>query len=194
MNLLSSMRRLALASVLATSVAIGVLPSTAEATVVVPLTRAQLVQKSDLVVRATVLSRTSFWNADKTQILTQTRLRVASWLKGSSAQEVVLEQIGGTVNGVTSRVDGDASLSVGEDVVLMLRAQNQKVYLTALALAAYHVNTAQNGTQTASRDLSGLSFAQMVNGKYVIGAPPIELPEKLDHLLDELGKLGRAAQ
>src|SRR5207344_1244440 len=58
------------------------LAAPAEATVAVPLTRAQLFERSSLVVRAVVVAQVSDWNADHSQIVTLTRLRVSTYLKG----------------------------------------------------------------------------------------------------------------
>jgi hypothetical protein len=128
----------------------------------------------------------SQWNEAHTQIITLTRLHVESWLKGSSATDIVLEQLGGTVDGVSSRVSGDARLSVGQRGVFFLRAQNGRVYLTALSLAVYFVDAPKKGPATVRRDLSDLTFVHLVEGRYVIGPPPVEAAETLEHLVDDI--------
>ncbi len=166
----------------------------AEATVVVPLTRAELLQRSDLVVRATVVGQQSQWNDDHTQIVTLTRLRVAAWVKGSGPQELVLEQIGGSVDGLTSRIAGEAYVSRGQDAVFFLRTQGARVYLTALAMSVYYIEPAPSGQLMVRRNLSQLSFARPTNGQYVIADAPVEIAESLDHLMADLASLARGAR
>src|SRR5262245_25046872 len=133
-----TVRRLPLASIASALVAL-LFAGTARATVVLEQTRAQLVDRSDLVVRATVVSQRSAWNADHTQIVTLTRLRVAAYYKGTGLQELTLRQFGGTVDGISSTVPGDGRLTQGADTVLFLRRGDGVVFLTALAQAVYRV-------------------------------------------------------
>jgi hypothetical protein len=189
---LTRSRRLAAALGLAATLTFA--PTSAQATVVVPLSRQEMVDRSDLVVRATVLAQQSFWNGDHSQILTHTRLRVDAWLKGSGSQELVLEQLGGSVDGLESRVAGDGWLSVGQQAVLFLRAQNGLVYLTSLAQSVYFIDAAPSGRLTVRRDLTQLSFARPVNGQYQIASAPLELAETLEHLTADVTRLARGAR
>lgn len=157
-------------------------PSPANATVVVPLTRAQLVDRSDLVVRATVIDQWSTWNEDQSQIITLTRLRVLSYLRGSGPQELVLRQFGGTVDGLVSRVPGDAHLSQGQEWVLFLRRGERVVYLTALAQSAYLVRRSPGAPATVHRDLQELTFASQQGGRMILTEPTPEPAETLEHL------------
>lgn len=133
----------------------------AQATTALLLTRAQLVQRSDLVVRATVLSVESSWTEDKTAIVTSTRLKVSGTLKGRQASELVLRQLGGRVGEEALVIPGEARLEVGEEVVLFLKdGQGGVVGLTAMAQAAYHVRG-----DKVQRDMEGLQLMRMVGGK-----------------------------
>ena len=87
-RLRSGAAALALCAALGTSVVVSTSP--AHATVVVPLTREQLVDWSDTVVRATVLSQQSLWNAQHTQIVTHSVLAVREYLKGSGPATLTL--------------------------------------------------------------------------------------------------------
>ncbi len=160
-----------------------VTPSESQATVVVPLSREELTAQSDLVVRATVVSRRSAWNDDHSQIVTWTRLRVTDYLKGSGGAEVVLRQFGGEVGGIESAVAGDARLVLGQHAVLFLRRGDGVVFLTALAQAAYVVTVGPEGGVLVRRELGGLSFARWVQGRMVASEPPSEAPESLDQLV-----------
>ena len=161
----SGLRRCAAAWALSLSL---LAPVAAEATVVVPLSRAELVAQSDVVVRATVVGATSRWNETHTQIITLTRLHVTETLKGANvASELVLRQFGGEVDGLVSHVSGDARLVAGQDAVFFLRGGNGVVYLTALAQAVYYVQAPTGGAPVAQRNLSGLTFAATASGTAV---------------------------
>jgi hypothetical protein len=180
-------RALGTAMFLALGVAFGAARDAA-ATVVVALSRAELVDRSDLIVRASVVDQRSTWNADHSQIVTLTRLRVATYLKGTGAAELVLRQFGGTVGQLTSRVAGDARFAAGQDVVLFLRRGEGVVFLTALAQAAYYVQT--TSPQRVRRDLSGLTFAVIQpNAPMALVEPEAEPAEALDAFLRDVARL-----
>jgi hypothetical protein len=167
--------------------------SPAEATVAVQLERAQLVDMSDLVVRATVLGATSQWNEDHSQILTLTRLGVTQYLKGAGPTELVLRQFGGQVGDLVSRIAGDAHLEAGQDVVLCLRRGAGVVYLTAMAQSAWYVTPVQGAEPVASRDLSGLTLTRFVNGRMqVIEQVATDAPESLPRLVEAIAAAARA--
>lgn len=162
------------------------MPAVSEATVVVPLTREELSAQSDFVVRATVLSRRSGWNDDRSQIVTWTRLRVAEYLKGSGAQELVVRQFGGQVDGLESEIPGDARLGVGQHAVLFLRRGEGVVFLTALAQSVYVVTASPEGGAVVRRELSGLTFARWVNGRMTMAEAPADNTDTLERLVREV--------
>ncbi len=166
----------------------------AEATVAVQVDRARLVEMSDLVVRATVVGATSRWNEDRTQIITLTRLAVTQYVKGDGPAELVLRQFGGEVDGLVSRVSGDARLEAGADVVLCLRRGAGVVYLTAMAQSAWYVAAQAPGVAPeVHRDLSGLTLARMQGGQVrVIEHPAADPRETLPQLVSSLAALARA--
>lgn len=161
-------------------------PLAASATVVVPLSREELTAQSDFVVRASVISQRSGWNDDHSQIVTWTRLRIAEYLKGSGETELVLRQFGGTVDGLSSAVAGDAQFTVGQHAVLFLRRGPGVVFLTALSQAAYVVTVEPNDRAMVRRVLSGLTFARWENGRMVAAEPSAELPETLEHIVRDV--------
>jgi hypothetical protein len=170
-------------AIVAGALSLFVLAAVAHATVVVPLTREQLVAQSDLVVRATVESHTTAWNQEHTHIVTLTRIAVREYIKGSGPGDLVLRQFGGTVGGLTEHVPGDGRLAQGQDVVLFLRRGDGVVYLTALAQSVFFVAAASGGQTTVARDLSQLTFAHFdASGRMTLGPPALELIETLDQL------------
>ncbi len=184
----------------------------AEATVAVPLSQAEQVGLSDMVVRATVLSHTYGWNADRSHIVTLTRLRVTESYKGPAVPgaELVLRQFGGEAEGLVERVPGDPRLADGEDVVVFLRNGPGVAFLTAMAQSVYHLHpaapttgtapvtrtaattvpTVTAGTVMARRDLDGITFARpRADGPMEIFEPTAEPAVTLDSLRASLRAL-----
>ncbi len=173
--------------------ALMLLTSPAEATVAVELDRTQLVEMSDLVVRATVSAASYRWNEDHSQILTLTRLSVTQYIKGNGPSELVLRQFGGQIDGLVSHIAGDARLEPGQDVVLCLRRGAGVVYLTAMAQSAWFVTPVQGADPVATRDLTGLTLTRFVNGRMQLIEPVASAaPESLTRLLSSLATVASA--
>lgn len=159
-RLRSGAAALALCAALGTSVVVSTSP--AHATVVVPLTREQLVDWSDTVVRATVLSQQSLWNAQHTQIVTHSVLAVREYLKGSGPATLTLVTMGGIVGNLESRVDGEARFRAGQDIVVFAQSAGDGfVTLTALAQSLYVLVHSPGVEPMARRDVRELSFVRL---------------------------------
>ena len=182
------------AALLATALSVVLAAFSAVATVVVPLTRAQLVSRADLVVRATVGAQRFGWNEDHSQIITLTQLRVASYIKGAGPQELTVRQFGGRIDGLESRVAGDGELQPGQDVVLFLRQGAGVVYLTALAQSVYVIEQTGAAPAVVRRDLRDLTFAQQAQGQMVLREPPVETRESLDQFVRDVGAIVRGVR
>lgn len=103
------------------ALALGLLVAApAGATTMVPLTHAQLVDASDAIVRGHVVE---VWvEQDRAgAVWTRAQIAVDEVLKGSDGLSViVVDQQGGTYGAASTRVDGVARFSVGEDALLFL--------------------------------------------------------------------------
>ncbi len=150
----------------------------AEATVAIQLDRAQLVEMSDLVVRATVSDVRCTWSEDRARIVSLTRLRVNQYLTGGGESELVLRQFGGEVDGLVSRISGEAYLTPGQEVVLCLRRGAGVVYLTAMSQAVWYVDAPQGAPVTVHRDLSGLTLAERRAGRVEVIEHPTPDPRE----------------
>jgi hypothetical protein len=174
--------------------------SPVHATVAVALSRTELVDRSDLVVLANVVGQQSQWNDSHTQIVTLTHLRVASYMKGTGEQDLVLRQFGGTVGDQTLVVPGDAHLAVGDQAVLFLRRGDGVVFLTAMAQAAYEVQAppttgpVSGGATVARRDLHELTLAVRQGGRYVMLPTASEPSETLEHLTRDVTSIVRGGR
>jgi hypothetical protein len=183
-----AVRRLSALTVLAL---VALTSSLAYATVVVPLTLADQVQRADLVVRARVGSVRSAYVAERGTILSWTELEVMESLKGQAPVTLTLRQMGGTAEGQTMLVPGDAHLAPGQEVILFLRRDRNgtnDVFLLALAQSAYVVRG-----QQASRDLSQLTFAVLGDGTQ-LSEPGHEASVGVDTLVSQIRSLAGGGQ
>jgi len=139
-------------------VGLALLPTLALATTVLPLTRADLAARSDTIVRARVASRAPVRSEKSGRILTRSRLTVLATYKGASSPELELEQMGGTLEGRTLVVPGDARLEVGEEAVLYLRCVGkERCHVFGLGLGKFGVRVGPDGRKLAVRDLKDLT-------------------------------------
>lgn len=161
------------------------LSAVSHATTMLLLSREELTLRSDIVARVRVGKATVSESDDGRKILTLTELQVTKLLKGKVAGSLVVQQWGGSWRGKTQKVIGDGQLRQGEDAVVFLRRDEQgKTYLTALALAVYHVDDRGN----ARRFLDDLSFVKYEDGRQQ-GIAHVETPEPVESLMTDIVRL-----
>ncbi|XXX72023.1 hypothetical protein WMF30_30695 [Sorangium sp. So ce134] len=173
---------------LSAAVALLCLGAPADATTAVLLSREELVRKSATVARVTVGKSYTTESDDGKSIVTRTELTVTQPLKADKEgpKVILLEQIGGTYNGKTQRVLGDAQLSQGEDAVVFLRPGDKgRWHFTALALSVYHVDT----KGLARRSLEGLHFVRRTGGAIVPIQAPAEEVEPVESLMTDVVRI-----
>jgi hypothetical protein len=96
-------------------------PVLLSATTVVPMGVEALTRASSHVVEARATGSTSQWNPEHTFIFTYTRFEVTRTLKGHASKEILVRQIGGTVEGITQKVAGVRQWRSGDEAVLFLQ-------------------------------------------------------------------------
>ncbi len=98
----------------------GTMARPARATTLVRMSLEQLSQASTAILRGHVLSQESRWNDRHTQIVTLTMVAVDQAVKGHPPSTVVIEQLGGTVGNIRSRVAGTVHFYPQADYLLFL--------------------------------------------------------------------------
>src|SRR3954464_4394864 len=96
----------------------------AQATMVKPMSVEDLTSAASAVVEGQATESWTSWNAEHSRIYTFTRVQVARTLKGSTAQTLVVKQLGGSADGYTQHVSGVRAMQTGEDALLFLRASD----------------------------------------------------------------------
>ncbi len=136
----------------------------AAATVRGPADVESLTAAAQSVVHARVVSQESGWGARGASsglVFTRVTLQPVEWWKGGHAQRPFVVRLpGGSVDGVSQTVQGEASFSPREEVVLFLRKLGDEpdgtaVYeVHALALGKFTVGGLPQGALHAVRDRS----------------------------------------
>lgn len=137
----------------------------AEATVMIEVPMERLVAESDLVVHARVLSTGSRLapNADgRFEPHTITIVQVIEVLAGvPRASDIVIDELGGDVQGRAMWIAGTPEYRRGEEVVVFLRALPDGSYRTyAMAQGAFEILPSLAGERVVVRDTRAVSMAR----------------------------------
>ena len=111
-------------------------------------------------------------------LLTRTRLSVEEVLYGTVPAEVVLVQGGGTLNGRTIYIPGDARFEEGERCVVFLRQVEGNWYLTAMEQSKYELSHHPKFGELMKRDLGDGIVTRNGRGHLVDYEAPIRAPIK----------------
>ncbi len=117
--------------------------SVASATSIVPMTVEQLTLASEHVVEAEAVQQWSEWTPNHSTILTYTRFRISSVLKGALPTEIIVKQLGGKVGDSMVKVAGVRYFRPNEQAVLFLHpamANDGTYVITGLMQGNFHVD------------------------------------------------------
>lgn len=132
----------------------------AAATIVRALTVEKMTATADVIVEGQVTDQSSSWNQEKTRIYTVTTVRVAVAHKGPVKvdESIRIRQIGGTVDGLTQSIAGNAELAKGEEVLVFLDrdAERGVHYVVGMAQGKFSIDRTQ-ATPRIGRGLHDLS-------------------------------------
>lgn len=152
---------------------LGLTALPAHATVMVEIPLEQLVADSDAIVHATVLrTGTQLETFDgHLEPHTIAELRVTEWLKGTGGERLAIDEIGGTIDGSGSWIDGTPRYRDGEEVIVFLRRlPNGSFRTVGMEQGRFDVVravdvAARTARTVVQRDTSTLAFASWVNGE-----------------------------
>jgi hypothetical protein len=115
---------------LATALVVAFAATSARATTVIAPDFDSLVKGADYVARAAVKSVTSEYRTTPhgKAIFTKVELQVLEAITGTPPQPLVLELLGGTVDGVTMRVEGVPLFHVGDEDILFVQNNGLQYY------------------------------------------------------------------
>lgn len=156
----------------------GLVTKQAQAGSLVKISDKNLVLSSDAIITGKVLSIESRWNASKTNIYTDITIALNQTIKGDlGANTIVVEQLGGKIGDKQIWFTGSPEFSVGEEVLLFLKANSEGVLHTAhMGMGKFSISqTSENKTVfRPSLDKSKVYNAQeyLQNIKELVAANP----------------------
>ncbi len=175
---------------LALAVALVLVPVAGSATSALYFTDAEQARLSTAVVVATVGAARQSLHPQWQRPLTHTTLHVEEVLYGAAPDKVEIEQIGGVVDGITTRIPGDATFRDGERCVLFLRQVDGGWYLTSLGQSKYSLVASPDGL-VLDRELRMAMYTRdEATGRLHRYDPPASKPRTLDILRGEMVALG----
>lgn len=144
-----------------------------------------LVGVSDAVVLATVGDASAL--STDTTLLKDTRLRVDQVLLGDAPGRLVVRQLGGLHDGLTTKLAGDVELQPGQQVVLCLQEQDGYWTLPALGQGVWFVE-GTGPSARVHRELAGLDLLELDrDGSWTTPTHSPLLPETLGELARAFG-------
>ena len=166
----------------------------ATATTMMKMDTAALTRTADRVVHARATGQRVYWNADGTQILTDTTFQVIDEAKGSGPATLTVSMLGGRIDPVEMSAAGTPTFKVGEEVVLFTTpGTNGTKNLAGYAQGVLHVQIdAATGRKVAFSRLGGATLMESSGGRLrQVGATPVQL--ELGTLMEEIRSIAGGA-
>jgi hypothetical protein len=128
------------------------------ATTIRPMTVEQMTASATHVIEGQAVDKWVAWDSQHREILTYTRFNVLKTLKGSVGKQVLVAQLGGTLDGLTLRVAGIRHFDVGETTLLFLRPGDTPAAMSLDTMQGnFRVQKDATGDMVASNGLPDMS-------------------------------------
>ena len=174
-------------SLVAALLSIGLFVSSASATVMKYAGLERLIEISDTIVHAEVVSQKTYFDKEQKRVVTDTTLGVKRAFLGDVGEKVTIQQWGGVHNGQSHFIPGDARFEAGEEVFVFLHNGDGVVALSALGQAKFSVEEIDS-RKLVTRDLSDIAFLIEESGNTKIEHRPEET-QSFDSFVAELEAL-----
>lgn len=118
----------------------------AAASTFVAMDQTELLTSSAAVVQGTVLDVRSFWNEDRTIIISEARIEVQDLVAGEAPAVVTVRTPGGEVGNYRVEADGFPTFSAGEQVLVYLGTDGDAYRVSGHLQGKYRIRTTAKGT------------------------------------------------
>lgn len=169
--------------------AVLLVASPANGSVVQALELQELVAHADRIVLGRVLFSESFWSPNG-QLGTWHRIAVERELRGSvpDEQEVIVETLGGQIGDIAMRIEGEPSFTVGERVIVFMRDGGPYTAFRPVGMGqgVMRVRTEQ-GVETVRQSREGMMLMRRnAQGRLERSLGALPDKQRLDALLAKL--------
>ena len=178
------MRRLLLVPLLSL-----LLPMSAAATVMVEVPIEDMARDAHAIVVGRVLSSEVRVVVDPVrgaQPHTLTELRVEEWITGPGGARVVIDELGGEIQGQGLAISGTPVYRTGEEVIVFLERADGRLRTYAMAQGRFEIRRGVSGVSDhVTRDLSDVAFARFSGGRMQVDHgldPAVSLEIFLEHV------------
>jgi hypothetical protein len=167
---------------------VALIPTSAKATVMVPLSIEDMAQQAACVVRGRVLSSNASWDDSRQRIYTYTEIEVLDAIHSAASlpKTIVVRTLGGEVGKIGMRVSGTEKFVIDEEVVIFLRkdpVDQTRFQTVGMSQGKFNVEVDARG-RVAVPTAEGLAYARPdANGTLKV-SEDAPIPAKLT--LDEL--------
>ncbi len=133
----------------------------------------KLTAENEAVVYGRVLDIHSYWNAGRTMIMTDVRVRASQVLKGDrAARDITFTLMGGTVGDITTLIIGGPELVPGSDYILFLNRERLHGETTVLTVR----DLVQGAFEIADLGAGRRVYSQALNHALLPDAGGLESP------------------
>lgn len=164
------------------------------ATVIEAMTLRELVTEAEVVAQAEVVAIGARYD-ELDRIVTDATLRIDTPLHAAGAyasigsgSEVIVTRLGGELDGVGLRVEGEPTFVRGESVVLFARERAGELRTVGMAQGVLPIQRV-GGVDLVLPNAAGLSLVAPGHGGLLPGRPALASPRALDDVLDEIRAL-----
>lgn len=162
----------------------------AHASLVEALDLPALVGEAEHVVVARVVSETSHYD-ERGRIVTDTTLQVEETLKGDRAPgaAIVVRRLGGVVDDIGMRVAGEASYTIGENVLVFGTRFRAGGALRTVGMAQGAIRIVEKNGERWAQSSGVAAVRRDAHGRMKRAPLAVPAPRPLDDLLDEIRTL-----
>ena len=147
----------------------------------IAMSETELLAGSQAVVQGKVLDVRSFWNDDRTAIVTEARVLVDELVAGEAPSVVVVKTFGGQVGDIVIEAHGFPTFQAGEQVLLYLSPDGDDFRVTGYRLGHLRIRDTAKGRLAVPTVEEGVRFFTR-DGQLA----PLPRPESLELLKERI--------
>lgn len=167
----------------------------AAASTFVAMDQEELIASSAAVVEGQILDVRSFWNEDRTVIVSEARVEVTDLVAGEAPAVVTVKTVGGEVGSYRVEAHGFPTFSSGDRVLLYLSQDGDAFRVSGFAQGHYKIRDGAKGTLAVPTVGEGVRFFRK-DGSLAAPARTLELGALKNQVREQrhLIRTGRNAQ